>query len=169
MSMKRGLKVFGKDGVEALNKEMLQLHERRVMEPRHVTELTQTQKWEALAYLMFLKWKRCGKIKGHGCADGRKQRAYTARKDAVSPTVATESVFLTMVIDAVEGWDVAILDVPGAFMQADMDELVHVQFTGKMVDLLMEIDQNMYGPCIVKEGKETVMYVELIKALYGTV
>jgi hypothetical protein len=28
-----------------------------------------------------------------------------------------------MVIDALEGRDVAVLDVPGAFMQADMDEL----------------------------------------------
>jgi hypothetical protein len=54
-------------------------------------------------------------------------------------------------------------------MQADMDELVHVRFTGKMVDLLLEIDQNMYGPCVMKEGKETVMYVELLKALYGTI
>jgi hypothetical protein len=54
-------------------------------------------------------------------------------------------------------------------MQADMDELVHVQFTGKMVDLLLEIDPKMYEPCIVKERKETVMYVELLKALYGTV
>jgi hypothetical protein len=50
-----------------------------------------------------------------------------------------------------------------------MDELVHVRFTGKMVNLLMEIDQNMYGPCVMKEGKERVMYVELLKALYGTV
>jgi hypothetical protein len=38
-----------------------------------------------------------------------------------------------------------------------------------MVDLLMEINLIMYGPCVVKEGKETVMYVELLKALYGTV
>jgi hypothetical protein len=169
MSMKKGLKIFGEDGVQAIKKEMLQLHERKVMEPKHATELSHEQKREALAYLMFLKRKRCGKIKGRGCADGRKQRAYIAREDAASPTVATESVFLTMVIDALEGRDVAVLDVPGAFMQADMDELVHVRFTGKMVDLLMEIDQNMYGPCIVKEGKETVMYVELLKALYGTV
>ena len=108
-------------------------------------------------------------IKGCGCADGRKQRAYTAREDAASPTVATESIFLTTVIDALEGRDVAVIDVPGAFMQADMDELVHVRFTGKMVDLLLEIDQKMYGPCVIKEGKETVMYVELLKALYGTI
>jgi hypothetical protein len=74
---------------------------------------------------------------------------------------------LTAVIDALEGRDV--LDVPSAFMQADMDELVHVRFTGKMVDLLLEIDRDMYGPCVVKEGKETVMNVKLLKALYGTV
>jgi hypothetical protein len=169
MNMKRGIKVFGQDGVAAVKKEMLQLHDRKVMAPKHAKELTHEQKQEALAYLMFLKRKRCGKIKGRGCADGRKQRAYTAREDAASPTVATESIFLTAVIDALEGRDVAIIDVPGAFMQADMDELVHVRFTGKMLDLLIEIDAEMYGPCVVQEGKERVMYVELLKALYGTV
>jgi hypothetical protein len=167
--MKKGLKVFGNDGVEAVRKEMLQLHDRKVMAPKQGVELTPEQKREALAYLMFLKRKRCGKIKGRGCADGRKQRAYTAREDAASPTVATESIFLTAVIDALEGRDVAVIDVPGAFMQADMDELVHIRFTGKMVDLLLEIDPDMYGPCVVREGKEKVMYVELLKALYGTV
>jgi hypothetical protein len=125
------------------------------MEPKHAAELSPEQKREALAYLMVvLKQNRCGKIKGRGCADGQKQCAYTAREDAVLPTVATEAVFLTApVIDALEGQDVAVLDVPGAFMQADMDEL----------------DQNMYGPCVVKEGKETVMYVKLLKALYSSV
>jgi hypothetical protein len=169
MNMRKGLKVFGEDGIAAVKKEMLQLHERKVMEPCHAADLTPEQKKEALAYLMFLKRKRCGKVKSRGCADGRKQRAYTAREDAASPTVATESVFLTTVIDALEGRDVAVIDVPGAFMQADMDELVHIRFTGKMVDLLLEIDQDMYSPCVVNEGKEKVKYVELLKALYGTV
>jgi hypothetical protein len=131
---------------------MLQLQERKVMEPKHATELSPEQKQEELAYLMFLKWKRCGKIKGCGCADGRKQRACTTREDAASPTVATESIFLTTVIDALEGRDVPVLNVPGTFMQADMDELVHVRFTGKMVDLLMEIDQNMYGSVRCERG-----------------
>jgi hypothetical protein len=83
MNMKKGLKVFGKDGVEAVKKEMLQLHDRKVMEPKHAAELTHAQKQEALAYLMFLKRKRCDKIKGRGCADGRKQRAYTACEDSI--------------------------------------------------------------------------------------
>ena len=103
MSMKKGLKVFGKDGIKAVKKEMLQLHDRKVMEPKHAAELTHDQKQEALAYLMFLKRKRCGQVKGRGCTDSQKQRAYTAHEDAASPTVATESVFLTAVIDALEG------------------------------------------------------------------
>jgi hypothetical protein len=166
--MKRGIKLFGDRGVEAVRQEMLQLHERKVMQARYRTELTAEQIKEALAYLMFLKRKRCGKIKGRGCADGRKQRRYIAKEDAASPTVASEAVFLTAVIDAREGRDVAILDVPGAFMQADMDELVHVRFTGKMVELLIEIDPDMYEPCVVYENGEKVLYVELLKALYGT-
>ena len=72
-------------------------------------------------------------------------------------------------IDALEGRDVAIIDVSSAFMQADMDELVHVHFTSKMVDLLIEVDHDMYAPYITYEGEERVMYMELLKALYGTV
>jgi hypothetical protein len=94
---------------------------------------------------------------------------HTAREDAASLTVATESIFLTAVIDAIEGRDAAVIDIPGAFMQADMDELVHVRITGKMLDILLEIDPEMYGPCVAQEGKEHVVYVELLKALYGSV
>jgi hypothetical protein len=100
--------------------------------------------------------------------DGRKQWIYTKKEDAASPTIATKAVFLTAVVDAVEERDVAVLDVPGAFMQADMDELVHVWFTGKMVDLLLEIDHEMYAPYVTMERGVKVLYVELLKALYGT-
>jgi hypothetical protein len=168
MNMHQGLRLFGEAGVEAVRSEMQQLHDRKVMAVRKASELTIQQKQEALNYLMFLKRKRCGKIKGRGCADGRKQRLYIPKADAASPTVANEAVFLTAVVDAKEGREVAILDVPGAFMQADMDELVHVRFTGKMVDLLVEIDPEMFGPCVCYENGTKVIYVELLKALYGT-
>jgi len=62
--------------------------------------------------LMFLKWKRSGKIKGHGCADGRKQRACTDKANSTSPTVSAEAVFLTAVADAMENRDVAVVDIP---------------------------------------------------------
>ena len=59
---------------------------------------------------MFLKRKRNGKIKGRGCADGRKQRAYIAKEDATSPTVSTDAVFITAIIDAMEGRCVTVVD-----------------------------------------------------------
>ena len=77
---------------------------------------------------MFLKEKWSGKIKGCGCTDGRKQRNLYSREESTSPTVSLESVFLTSVIDAKEGRDVVLADIPGAFMQAEQDDIVHVQF-----------------------------------------
>ena len=85
MSLKAGLRTFGNDGVRAVEKEMRQLHDRGVMTPVQKESLTSEQRKEALAYLMFLKRKRCGKVKGRGCTDGRKQRAYIAKEEATAP------------------------------------------------------------------------------------
>ena len=117
---------------------------------------------------MFLKKKRCGKIKGQGCADRHKQRAYITKEQLTSPTISTEAVFLMAVVDAWENRKVAVLDVPGAFMQVDMDKLIHVWFHGEMVDKLLEIDHELYSSYVTEEQGEKVMYVELLKALYGT-
>ena len=37
-----------------------------------------------------------------------------------------------------------------------------------MVELLLEINNQMYAPCVTHEQGEKVMYVGLLKALYGT-
>ena len=75
---------------------------------------------------------------------------------------------MTAVIDAMENRTVAVVDIPGAFMQADMDPGVYMRIDGAMADLLMEIDYDMYHPHMVKEKGKPVIYVELLKALYGT-
>ena len=90
------------------------------------------------------------------------------KEESTSPTVSTEAVFLTAVVDAWENRKVAVLDVPGAFMQVEMDELVHVRFEGEMVDKLLEIDHDLYTGYVTVENGKKVMYVELLKALYGT-
>ena len=107
-------------------------------------------------------------MKGRGCAEGRKQRAYIAKEEATVPTVSTEAVFLTAIIDALESREVAVLDVPGAFTQADIDELVRVRFTGEMVNMLLHIDHDKYKDYIVTEREDKVLYMELLKALYRT-
>jgi hypothetical protein len=168
LSMKQGLKTFGDKGREAVLSEIKQLHDRGVIQPKDPNSLSTQDKKNALEYLMFLKRKRCGKIKGRGCADGRKQRVYIAKEEASSPTVSIEALMISCVIDAKEKRDVATADIPGAFLQADMDELVYMKLDGVMVDILMELDPKKYGPHVVTHhGKKTV-YVQLVKALYGT-
>ena len=167
-TLKKGLQVFGPPGVEAVYKELQQLHERKVGEPRDASTLSPTQKRNALGYLMFLKQKRTGQIKGRGCADGRKQCLHTPKDDASSPTVATESVLLSCVIDAKERRDVATVDIPGAFMQGDQDETVHMRLEGTLAELLTKCDPKLYRQYVVTENNNPVLYVELMKALYGT-
>ena len=67
--MDKGLKMFGSDGITSVKTEMKQLHDLKIMWPQFKKELTSQQRTEALSYLMFLKQKRCGKIKARGCAD----------------------------------------------------------------------------------------------------
>ena len=70
----------------------------------------------------------------------------------------------------VEGQEVATVDVPGAFMQSDMEGPdTHMKLERKMVDILARIDSKLYEKYIVKEGNKSVMYVKLKKALYGTI
>jgi hypothetical protein len=40
--------------------------------------------------------------------------------------------------------DVATVNISGAFMQADMDELVHMRLEGTMAELLVKLDQKLY-------------------------
>ena len=116
---------------------------------------------------MFLKQKRCGRIKGRGCADGRKQRLWKNKDETSSPTISVEALFITCLIDAKEGRDIATCDVPGAFMHADIDEVVHLRLDGEIADLLLKVDPS-YSKYAIKERGKTVIFTELSKALYGT-
>jgi hypothetical protein len=168
MSAKKGLKVFAEQGAGALMKELRQVVVMDVMSGCHARELTREQKKRALRYLMFLKQKRCGLIKGRGCVDGRPQRLWKNKQDTTSPTVMIESLFLSCVMDAYEKRDVATIDIPSAFMQAFIDELVHIKFDDEIIDLLCEVDPSLKQYVTYENGKR-VLYTRLNKALYGTV
>ena len=63
-----------------LGAEIKQLHDLAAVKPKTSKGLSAHERQEALAYLMFLKRKKTGQVKGRGCADGRKQQAYTDRQ-----------------------------------------------------------------------------------------
>ena len=76
---------------------------------------------------------------------------------------------LTCILDAAEQHeDVATINIPGAFMQADMDELIHIKLKGKMVDLLVKTEPKLYRKYVLIEKGKPILYVKLKKALYGT-
>jgi hypothetical protein len=125
-NVKHGLKLFGERGVDAVLKEVQQLHDQDVVEPLAPNILTKEDKRSALSYLMFLNEKQCGKIKGRGCADGHKLQAYLTKEESSSPTVSLEALMLSCAIDAKEGHNIAMADIPRAFMQTDMDQTVYM-------------------------------------------
>jgi hypothetical protein len=106
----KGLKVFGEKGKEAVMKELRQLDELEVISPRNWSGLTAEQRRTALPYLMFLTEKRDGTKKARGCADGSKQEM--DKENISAPVISTDALFITLVIDAMEGRDVATVDIP---------------------------------------------------------
>ena len=90
-----GVRRWGDRAMTAIVKEIKQIHDMQVIVPIHATP---QQRRESLQYLMFLKEKRTGDIKGRGCADGRLQRRTMAKGEALSRTPATESVIITCVL-----------------------------------------------------------------------
>ena len=107
-------------------KELKQLDDgpmsgKRAVRPIDPDTLTKDQKSRVLEAVNLIKEKRDGKIKGRTCADGAKQRKYVKEGEIMSsPTAVLESIVATFLIDAYEERHVAIADVPGAYLHAEM-------------------------------------------------
>ena len=152
-SLKSGLRKFGKRGEIAITNELGQFHDLSVFVPVDATKLSQEERQEALASLIFLKEKRDGTIKARACADGRKQRETTAIEEAASPTMSVESVFMTCAIEAKEHRDVAVLDLPGAFLHANCDEHVIMKFQGRLAELMSMVAPQIYPKYITTDSR----------------
>ncbi len=123
LSVKAALKQWGEDAKIAVEAEAKQLHWRNSFKPVHYKEINdEDQRKQILESQVFVKKKRSGQIKARKVSGGNKQRDFVNEEDASSPTVATKSVLLTSVIDAKENRDVAIMDIPNAFIQTVIED-----------------------------------------------
>lgn len=117
---------------------------------------------------MFLKEKRCGKVKGQACANGRKQWSEWTKEDSISPTVATKSVMLTAMIEAHEERKVACYNIPGAFLHADLGEDVIMVLKGQLAELMVQVAPNLYRKYVnIDRRGKPILCIKLQKALYG--
>ena len=74
---------------------------------------------------------------------------------------------ITATINALEGRDVAVVDIPGAYLSAEMDDEVHVVFVGMLADMVVVADSGLYRPFVPYETGKSVLYIRIQKALYG--
>ena len=79
---------------------------------------------------------------------------------------------LTGVIDAKQERDVITLDIPNAFVQTSIpqgknDDEIIMKIRGVLVDMLIEMSPETYKNYVVYERGKKVLYVRMLKALYG--
>ncbi len=150
--------------------EAKQLHWRNSFKPVHWKDFNKERRKQILESHMLVKKKRTGQIKAQKVAGGNKQRDFISKKNASSPTVATESVLLTSLVDAQENRDVAIVDILNAFIQMvveNNEDKVVMRIRGHMVDVLVKVAPRVYGPYVStdKQGRKQLL-VKCLNAIY---
>ena len=176
---KKGFRQFGQIAVAAMIKEFTQLNEgavpgKPVVIPTNAKSLTPLEKNKALRAVNLIKEKRSGDINGRTCVDGSSQRKYLKQDESVaSPTASLESLIATLLIDAYEGKDIAVYDVPGAYLQAILapkrsKERTLMKLEGEFVDIMVKVNPEHKINIIYENGKK-VMYLEILQAIYGCI
>ena len=100
---RKGLKLFGDKGYQAAKYELeTNLLGRGCIDMLSWKALTWDIRKQALGYLVFLKRKRSGKIRGRGCADGRPQRDYIIKEESSSSTVSLYALMGSCVVNALD-------------------------------------------------------------------
>jgi hypothetical protein len=167
-NLKAGLRKFGDKEKMAVMEEMMQLHIMdtwKVMDP---AKLSQEEQMQALSLLLFLKEKQTGKIKGRACLNEAPQWAYIPKEDTASPTVLTESTFITGAIAASKHRKVRCYDVPSAFVNTDVDKDMLMVFKGELAGMMIQIAPQVYRKYVTVDKKGTkLLYVKLQKVLHG--
>jgi hypothetical protein len=143
-NLKPGLRKFGARGAAAAVKELTQLHIMDTWKPVHLSQLGREGKMRVLSLLLFLKEKRTGQIKGRACINGALHMAYIPKEEAASPTVSTESTFITAAIAASENRKVCCYYVPSTFVNADVDKDVLMGLKGELATILLNIAPEVY-------------------------
>ena len=111
---------------------------------------------------MTIKKKRNGTIKGRGCADGRKQRAYLIKDELSSPTFSLDTLFLYTANDLFEGRDVATVDVPRAFLHNELkeeDDDIFMILRDKVAELLCKQNPSKYDQHLKFDRKKRALHL----------
>ena len=171
ISVKEAFRTRGDEAKRVIMSELKQMLDKRVWAPVMGGKLSAMQRATTIRSSMFLKQKNNPngsflKLKARLVAGGDQQDK-SLYEDLSSPTVSTSAVFTLLSIATHEKRNVAVVDISGAYLNADMtlDVPVHMRLDRTMTDLIIDIDLT-YNKYTDTRGGVTV---HLKKALYGRV
>ena len=169
ISVNKALRTRGKDAERVIEKELGQMLTKKVWTPVDVKSLPYDEKKRINRSSMFLKEKFLASgefenLKARLVAGGDQQDE-SLYDDLSAPTVGTSSVFTILSIAAFENRKMSVIDITGAFLNADMDTglPVHMRLDSKMSRIMMKLAPE-HGQYTDAKG---CIVVKLDKALYG--
>ena len=171
ISVNEALRTRGDAAVTVIEKELRQMIDKKVWEPIDVRKMSCEERQRIIRSSMFLKEKFLAsgefeKLKARLVAGGDQQDR-DLYDDLSAPTVATSSVFTLLSIAAYERRSIAVVDISGAFLNADMTTglPVHMRLDRNMSNIMIKLAPR-YSPFADHKG---CIVVKLDKALYGCV
>ena len=166
VSIQQALERNPQPTLKALLKELKQMRDKGVFLPVLKERLSNQQLRKVVRSFLFLKEKfkadgSFDKWKGRLCVLGNLQTEIFL--DPASPTASLTAVFIVAAIAAKEKRHVVTLDVPGAYLNATMEEEVLMSLEPLLASLLVALAPE-FKPYIDEKG---MLIVRLQKALYG--
>ena len=176
MSAKKGIKKFSQEAIAAMIKEFTQFNDgvmpgNPVVEPVDPTTLTPDDIAKALEAVNLIKKKRSGIVKGRSCLNGSQQWKYLGENESIaSPTSQLEALFLSLIIDVMEKRDVAVFDIPGAYLHTEIpeDKKVLMKLRDEFVDIMCTVNPQ-HTKNIVYENGRKVLYIRVLRAVYRAI
>ena len=89
-------------------------------------------------------------------AGENKQRDFISKEEASSTSGVTEAFMLTVLIEAQDNIDVAVINIPNAFIQTKVEDekyMVPIRVCGELVQAIMDIALKVYKPYVTKDKK----------------
>lgn len=172
ITVREAIRTRGEEAERVIMKELNQMINKRVWTLIDGKKLTAEERSSIIRSSMFLKEKYLAsgefeKLKARLVAGGDQQNK-DMYDDLSAPTVSTSAVFTILAIAAHEQRNASVVDIGGAFLNAEMKTgvAVHMRLDAAMSNLLIRLQpsyrrfQDTKGCCIV---------VLLNRALYGCV
>ena len=171
ITVREAIRTRGTEAENVIMKELSQMITKKVWTPVDGRSLTAEQRYSVIRSSMFLKEKffatgEFEKLKARLVAGGDQQDK-DLYDDLSAPTVSTSSVFTILSIAAHENRSAAVVDIGGAFLNAEMKTGVdvHMRLDKTISDLMIRLD-GKYKRYQDGRGCITVL---LDRALYGCV